>query len=85
MGPGVNAPEHFRWARDRAMEYVEMGDGALAMSSLVSDLNKHEGTAHIMADLSTLMIGEYLIDGVRGVKRFIEGLPEPAASEESAR
>lgn len=74
----MNAAEHFAWAVERAMEYVAMDDGGLALSSLVSDLNKHPGTAHIMTEgLQVLAMGELLIGGTRGIKRFIEGIPAP--------
>lgn len=60
------------------MEYVEMGDAANAMSSLVLDLGKHEGTAGILTpELQQLFMGEVLIGGVAGARRFIEGIPAP--------
>lgn len=74
----MNAAEHFRWSVERAMEYVRMGDAACAMSSLVSDLSNHLGTAHIMTpDLQMLAIGETLIGGARALGNFIEGIPAP--------
>jgi hypothetical protein len=80
----VNAAEHFDWAKGRAMEYVEMGDGESAMASLVSDLGKHEGTAGILTeDLMFLFAGEVTIGGARGARSFIEGLPRPHPAESS--
>jgi len=77
----VSAAEHFDWAVGRAMEYVEMGDGVNAMSSLISDLDKHEGTAGILnPPLQGLFLGEVLIGGASGAKRFIEGLPRPVVA-----
>lgn len=74
--------EHFDWAVGRAMEYVEAGDGANAMASLISDLGKHEATAGILTpDLQTLFMGEVLIGGVAGARRFIEGIPAPARGD----
>jgi hypothetical protein len=79
----VNAQEHFRWAVDRAMEYVEMGDGTNALNSLISDLRKHERTAHIMANLEQLATGLLMLDlrkggnGAEEMRRFIKGIPEP--------
>lgn len=74
----MNAAEHFDWAVGRAMEYVEAGDGGNALSSLVSDLRKHEGTAGILTqDLQGLFLGEVIIGGAQGARRFIEGLPRP--------
>ncbi len=74
----TTAAEHFAWAKQRAIEYVDMGDGPSAMSSLISDLNKHPGTAGILRpELQTLFIGEVMIGGAQGARRFIEGLPPP--------
>lgn len=75
---GVTAAEHFAWAKERAMEYVEAGDGAMAMSSLISDLDKHEGTSNILNPaMLQLFTGEVLIDGAEGARRFIDGLAGP--------
>lgn len=77
----MNAAEHFAWAKGRALEYVDLGDAGNAMASLVSDLGKHKGTAGILhEELLTLFAGEILIDGVRGARRFIEGLAGPAVA-----
>lgn len=77
----MTAAEHFDWAVGRAMEYVELYDGANAMASLVSDLGKHEGTAGILTqDLLFLFAGEVAIGGAKGARRFIEGLPRPVTA-----
>jgi hypothetical protein len=75
----MNAAEHFDWAVTHAMQYVELGDGANAMASLVSDFRKHEGTAGILnSDLMFLFTGEVAIAGATGARRFIEGLRRPS-------
>lgn len=80
----MNAAEHFEWSRHRAMEYVELGDGGMAMSSLLSDLNKHPGTENILNDgLLFLFTGEVMIGGAEGARRFIDGLPAPHVDAES--
>lgn len=77
----VTAAEHFDWAVGRAMEYVELNDAGNAIASLVSDLGKHEDTAGILTpDLMLLCTGEVMIGGAQGARRFIEGLPRPAAT-----
>ncbi len=78
----MSAAEHFAWAKGRAMEYVDMGDAANAMASLVSDLGKHEGTAGILTpELHGLFMGEVMIGGVVGARRFIEGIPAPVGGD----
>ena len=75
----MTAREHWDWSIDRAMEYVEMGDAGSAMASLVQDLGNHEGTAGILTpDLQMLFMGEVMLSGVAGARRFIEGIPAPA-------
>lgn len=34
--------EHLAWAKQRAHEYVDRGDLATAITSMISDLGKHE-------------------------------------------
>lgn len=77
----MTAAEHFDWAVGRAMEYVELDDPGNAITSLVSDFEKHEGTAKVLTPgLIMLFTGEAMIDGAKGARRFIEGLPRPVAS-----
>lgn len=77
----MNAAEHFNWAVGRAMEYVELNDGGGAVSSLISDLHKHEGTAGILTqDLQGLFMMEVILGGSNGARRFIEGLPRPVTA-----
>lgn len=35
--------EHFAWAKQRALEYVDAGDLRSAVASMGSDLQKHDG------------------------------------------
>ena len=36
--------EHLKWCKDRAPEYVKTGDFNQAVTSMLSDLGKHEDT-----------------------------------------
>lgn len=56
----MNRAEHLQWAKDRALEYVESGDTAGALASMLSDLSKHEDTAGHPAIMLTAML---LFDG----------------------
>ena len=38
----MNRAEHLRWCKNRAMEYVTRGDLNEAVTSMLSDLGKHE-------------------------------------------
>lgn len=37
--------EHLQWCKDRALEYVKVGDNDSALASMLSDLAKHPETA----------------------------------------
>lgn len=77
----TTAAEHFEWAKTRAIEYVDAGEAASAMSSFVSDLNKHPGTSGILDDtLTMLFAGEVMLAGAAGARRFIDGLAGPAVT-----
>jgi DNA-binding transcriptional MerR regulator len=41
-GGAMTRDEHLRWAKDRALEYVDAGDTRAAFWSLTSDLTKHD-------------------------------------------
>jgi hypothetical protein len=79
----MNAAEHFEWARQRAMEYVDAGDGGSAMSSMIVDLANHPGTANILDGLETLFMGEVMLGGAEGARRFINGIPAPYVAEDA--
>lgn len=78
----MNAAEHFDWAVERAFAELDAGDdGATAMSSMISDLYKHPGTASILTpDLQVLFMFEVMSAGAQGARRFIEGLPRPVSA-----
>jgi hypothetical protein len=50
------AKEHMDWAVGRALEYYNRGDHTHAIASFISDMNKHDATAHIAQNPMTLMI-----------------------------
>jgi len=53
--------EHIAWCKERALEYVEIGDMNQAFASMSSDLKKHEETKNhpdIMIGFKMLMSGE---------------------------
>jgi hypothetical protein len=70
----MNRQEHLAWCKQRALEYVEAGDLAQALTSMMSDLNKHPETkGHVGIELG---VNLSLIGGLstsRDMRRFIEG------------
>jgi hypothetical protein len=70
----VSRTEHLEWCKERALVYVDAGDLQSAYVSLVSDLQKHEGTRqHVAIELGmALMMGGHL-DSEIAMRNFIEG------------
>lgn len=57
--------EHLQWCKDRAMEYVNAGDGDAAFASFTSDMRKHPETiGH-----SALMLGSQMFFSGQLVRR----------------
>jgi hypothetical protein len=70
----ITRAEHVAWCKERALEYVEMGDLGQAVASMVSDMNKHPAT---LASTAAFMGQVGLVAAMRGdadgVRRWIEG------------
>jgi hypothetical protein len=66
--------EHLAWCKERALEYVDMGDLQNAFASMASDMQKHPETANL--DVQTLgfmlMISGHL-DTPDKMRAWIEG------------
>ena len=70
----MDRAEHLQWAKDRALEYADMGDVANAMASLGSDLNKHPDTkGHGGMMLMMMMATSGQFDRPGELRKFIEG------------
>jgi len=69
----MNREEHLAWCKQRAMEYVSRGQLQDAVTSMMSDLNKHPETEVKSAVLSMLGIQAAISQDVREVTRYIQG------------
>jgi hypothetical protein len=69
--------EHLAWCKERALEYVELGELNHALVSFVSDLRKHDDTAETLRTLAPLFAAEgtaaVLAGDAAGLRRMIEG------------
>ncbi len=66
--------EHLAWAKERALEYADQGENADAMASLISDLNKHEGTrGHMGVELMTMLAMAGHFEQPGELRKCIEG------------
>ena len=70
----MNRAEHLQWAKDRALEYADMGDTTNAIASMTSDLSKHPDTAgHDGILLMTMLAMTGAFDRPGELRRYIEG------------
>lgn len=66
--------EHLAWCKSRALEYLDHGDLQNAMSSMLSDMTKHEETnTPLLASLLPLAMMEVNNGNAPGLRRWIEG------------
>jgi hypothetical protein len=72
----MDRAEHMRWAKDRALEYADQGDGASAVASLRSDLSKHPETESSCEVVDLLMFPLMLnghLNSPAELRKFIGG------------
>ena len=68
--------EHLQWAKDRALEYLKPGPHYSlenAVTSMLSDLRKHEELAPISEKMAPIGIFMLASKSEHDVRRFIEG------------
>lgn len=72
----MNRAEHMRWCKKRALEYLDAGQVADAIASMMSDLTKHPETAGLNSTLGMLGLLYAQTNDKDGARRFIEGFAE---------
>ncbi len=65
--------EHMRWCKQRALEYLP-NDPAQAVTSMLSDLGKHEDTRGMQSWAGALAIVS--MKNAKEARKFIEGFAE---------
>lgn len=63
--------EHVAWAKQRALEYAEIGDAANCIASMLSDMRKHRETAQSVFVLAVIAPRTGDKDQLR---RWVEGV-----------
>jgi hypothetical protein len=64
--------EHLQWSKERALEYLDRGEVIEGMTSMMSDLSKHEELAnHGGLRIAPMFYGAS--HDYHAVKRWIEG------------
>lgn len=69
----MNRKEHLQWCKDRALKYVDAGDNRQAMASMMSDIQKHEGTGGDVQRGFSLGIMAIQSGNDDEMRRFING------------
>ena len=65
--------EHLVWCKRRALEYLDRGDIPNAITSMLSDLNKHDETRAVGEKMSMLGLFAIQSGDIGDARRFIEG------------
>ena len=65
--------EHMTWCKKRAHEYLDTGDAKNAVTSMMSDLNKHEGTRSVAEATAMLGMMAAMEGTVEAARRFVDG------------
>lgn len=66
--------EHLEWAKERARQYLDAGDPANAVTSLLSDLTKHEELCgHPGIELGVLELFGGRLKTPDQIRRWVEG------------
>ncbi len=66
--------EHLKWCKQRALEYVDMGNLGQAWASMCSDLGEHPETAgHVAIKLGTVMMSNNHLSTPHKMRDFICG------------
>lgn len=65
--------EHLEWCKKRALEYLDRGDVREAVTSMMSDMQKHEETKFTSPALNALGIMAIQSNSVSEARRYIVG------------
>lgn len=63
---------HLEWCKLRALEYVERGELAHAVTSMLSDMSKHPGTAPVARSMAGLGLLMAVSGDAWQIRRWIE-------------
>lgn len=69
--------KHLAWCKQRALEYIDRGDLINGVTSMISDMNKHDETrispTGALGMLGILALQQATQGDSEGVKRFVKG------------
>lgn len=65
--------EHTEWCKQRAREYLDKGDVANAVTSMLSDMGKHPDCALAAEKMGPIGILYIMQHDLQGARSFVEG------------
>jgi len=65
--------EHLDWCKTRALEYVDRGDFKEGVTSMMSDLGKHDETKSSAESMGPMALFEIMNGNPESARRFITG------------
>jgi hypothetical protein len=65
--------EHLEWCKRRAHEYLAIGDIQNAVQSMMSDVQKHDGTKNVAPEVLALGFSVMLSGDRDQARRYIDG------------
>jgi len=70
----MNRPEHIKWCKERANEYIDRGELPTALASFYSDMGKHPETSnHIALELGSMLLVSGQLKTPHQIKDWING------------
>lgn len=69
----MDRTEHLEWCKKRALEYLDQGDIANAVTSMLSDLGKHDETRGVGEKMAMLGMLAITSGDTAEARRFITG------------
>ena len=70
----VTREEHLAWCKRRALEYIDRGQINEGITSMMSDMRKHEETAGSgLEQLAMMMLMSGNLNSVHEARKFING------------
>jgi hypothetical protein len=73
---GVTRADHVRWCKQRALAILDSGDVREALTSMLSDLGKHDETRGLAATIGLLYLQAFMQNSASAARTFIEGVHE---------
>lgn len=69
----MNRSDHLQWCKDRANQYLDVGNIQEGVASMLSDLSKHVETEAVGCTLAPMGMMAMMSGNLDEAKRFVNG------------